>query len=287
MAVSRALPNLIVGGAQKSGTTTLHRLLESHPGVFFPARPQEIHFFDLDDRYARGLDWYAGHFTAWAGQPVIAQTSPLYLYEPAAAGRIAAALPAVRLIFVLRHPIERAASHYWHEVRYGWEPLSFEEALEREPLRLQGGQEARRHYSYLDRGRYAAQLRRYFDLFPAEQILVLTYDQLVADLPALGRRCAEFLGLAVEGWALPAREDSFRHNRAQRPRFRILQRWVRPVRSALPALAWLVDRMNLVPARYPPVAPETRARLAELFAPEIEDLARLTGLDLAAWREKP
>ncbi len=285
--MSRVLPNLIVGGAQKSGTTTLHRLLESHPGVFFPARPQEIHFFDLDDRYARGLDWYAGHFTAWRGEPVIAQTSPLYLYEPAVAGRIAAALPAARLIFVLRRPIDRAASHYWHEVRYGWEPLSFEEALEREPERLRGGQEARRHYSYLDRGRYASQLRRYLDLFPAEQILVLTYDQLVADLPGLGRRCADFLALPVAGWTLPAGDEPFRHNRAQVPRFRALQRWVRPARASLPALAWLVDRVNLVPGRYPPIASATRARLAEVFAHEIEDLARLTSLDLSAWVESP
>lgn len=282
------LPNALIVGAQKSGTTTLHRVLETHPEIFFPARPQEIHFFDLAANYARGLDWYRAHFAAWAGQPVVAQTSPLYLYAPEAPARIAAACPAARLLVLLRNPIDRAYSHYWHQVRYGFETLSFEAALAAEPARLATGRGAaneanRRHFSYLDRGRYTAQLARYRQHFPTERLLVLLYDELVADLPALSARAAAHLGVDPGGLGMPARGDEARHNAAMRPRWPAVQRWVRPWRWRVPALAWAVDRLNLVAARYPPMDPATRRALAAELADEADGLRELYGLDVAHW----
>ncbi len=279
------LPNAILGGAQKSGTTTLHRLLETHPQIYFPPRPQEIHYFDLERNFARGLGWYARFFAGWSGEAVVAQTSPLYLYEPLAAARIAAALPAARLLFVLRNPIDRAYSHYWHEVRYGYEASSFEEALAAEPERLRGGETARRHYSYLDRGRYGRQLARYFAALPREQILVALYDDLARDPAAIARRVASFLGVS-EGWDLPAAAAAERHNPAMVPRWPLAQRALRPFRG-VPGLARLVDGLNLRQARYPAMAPATRARLCEELAGEAEELARLANLAVAHWFAPP
>ncbi len=281
--MSPPLPNAILGGAQKSGTTTLHRLLETHPQIHFPPRPQEIHYFDLERNFARGLSWYERFFAGWQGEAVVAQTSPLYLYEPRAAARIAAALPDARLIFLLRNPIDRAYSHYWHQVRYGYERLSFEEALAAEPERLQGGEAARRHFSYLDRGRYGRQLSRYLDVMPRERILVVLYDDLARDPLAVARRAAGFLGVSEE-WDVPAAAAAERHNPAMLPRWPVVQRALLPLRG-IPGLARLVDGLNLRRARYPAMAPATRARLHEELAGETAELRRLAGLEAAHWFE--
>jgi hypothetical protein len=277
------LPNLILGGAQKSGTTTLHHLLASHPQIFFPRQPQEIHFFDLEENYRKGLGWYARLFAGWRGEPVVAQTSPLYLYERTAAPRIRAARIDARFVFLLRNPVDRAWSHYWHEVRYGWERLTFREALAREPERLRSGPEARRHYSYWDRGRYAGQLLHFRRFFPAERMLVVLHDELEADPEAVARRCAAFAGLPGEAWP-ELRQQKPQRNAAQRPRLPALQRLTRPLRRSLPIVAGLVDRVNLRETRYPPLDPGLRAELTERLEPELRALADLTGRDLRAWR---
>jgi len=280
------LPNLVLGGVQKSGTTMLHHLLGSHPGIFFPASPQEIHFFDLDENYRRGLGWYAGLFRGWRGEPVVGQTSPLYLYEPRAAVRMRAARLDARFVFILRNPVDRAYSHYWHEVKYGWETLAFADAIEREPARLEQGAEARRHYSYLDRGRYHAQLERFFRHFPRERTLVVLHDDLQRSPDDVARRCAAFLGLPTEGWS-PTQNRSIPRNAARRPRVPALQRMTRRFRRSAGPLARLVDRVNLRDVRYPPMDPVLRSELIRLFEPERRALEALLGIDLSEWRGEP
>lgn len=281
--VDLRLPDAFIAGAQKAGTTALHRLIEAHPEVFVPAKPQEIHFFDLEENFRQGPAWLAAFFAARRGEPVALQTSPLYLFEPTVASRIAELVPRARLIFVLRDPVDRAYSHYWHEVRYGWEDLPFEEALEREPERLSRGFAARRHFSYAARGRYATQLRRFLDHFPRAQLLAVRSEDLRADPAAVARRCAELLGVDAGGWAGEERALSREVNRAEVPRLPALQRLTRPLRPSFPRLAYLVDLLNLRRVAYPPMAPATRRRLREELRPEVEETARLTGLDLGGW----
>jgi len=278
------LPNTFIAGAQKSGTTTLHRLLESHPEAYTPPEHEEIHYFDLPASFARGLAEYRSLFRGWRGEPVLFQTSPLYLYLPEVPPRIAEVCPEARLIFILRHPADRAYSHYWHEIRFGWEDLSFEQALEGEAERLRGGFDAVRHYSYIDRGRYARQLARYIELFGRERILVLLTDELREDLAGTARRLGDFLGLDTEGWLGEVLRRPWRHNRNRLPRSRALQRRVRNLRERWPRLGYLVDLLNLTDASYPPMAAETRRRLEALFAPEIDALEPLLDRDLGCWR---
>lgn len=283
----RHLPTAIIGGAQKSGTTTLHRLLEAHPQVYAPPKDQEIHYFDLEENFARGLDWYRSHFRGRGEQPVVLQTSPLYLYEPKVPARIFELLPWVKLIFILRHPSDRAYSHYWHEVRFGWESLSFEEALAAEPERIAGSFEARRRHSYVDRGHYARQLRRYLDLFPREQVLVLTQESFKRNTARESRRIAAFLGIDADLWGGAETRRDWHYNAAMVPRWPWLQRLARPFRwGKWRYLSHAIDAVNLVRRPYSPMQLETRLRLAEAFAPGIAELESLIGLDADSWRRR-
>ncbi len=285
----KRLPNLIIGGAQKSGTTSLHRLLASHADVYFPpapAAPQEIHFFDIEANFRKGLGWYAELFSSQRGEAFVAQTSPLYLYLPQVPGRIQAALPEVRLIFILRNPVDRAYSHYWHEVRYGWEWLPFEAALDGEAERIAQSFDARRHYSYVDRGRYDAQLRHFEEHFSRSQVLLLRHDDLKADQASVHRQLAEFLSIDPARF-LVGGETTIHHNGARMPRVPMIQRLVRPVRNRCPKVGYLVDRLNLRSAPYPPMSVETRRQLLDVFEPELVELQQRWNIDTRPWRGVP
>jgi hypothetical protein len=279
--MSRPLPNLVIAGAQKSGTTSLHHLLAAHPDVFFPVEPQEIHFFDVEENFARGVEWYAGLFRAWRGERWVGQTSPLYMFEARVPERMAAVIPEARVLFILRDPVKRAYSHYWHEVRYGFEDRPFEEALALEAERLRRGFEARRHYSYVARGRYAEQIERFRACFPSERLLVLLNEELQSDPKATLRRCAGFLGLDPRGFE--ASGVSSHHNAAQLPRWPALQRGVRHLRDPLPWLGAVVDHVNLREGRYPPMSEAAAQRLRAELGQEAAKLRALTGVDAAGW----
>lgn len=206
----RALPDFLVVGTQKGGTTSLFNYLIQHPQALSPLR-KELKFFDSN--YFRGLAWYRAHFPLKnklrAAHALTGEASPYYMYHPTALERIHAALPSVKLIAILRNPVDRAYSHYQHMVRVGREDLTFEQALEAEPDRLAGEAEKiaadasypqYRHiqYSYLERGRYAEQLQTLFRLFPKENILILKSEDLYADPAQVMKTSFSFLGLPFQ-----------------------------------------------------------------------------------------
>ena len=277
------LPNFFIMGTQKGGTTSLHTWLRRHPDVFLPAEPQEIHFFDLEENYRRGLDWYERLFRGAEGYAAVGQTSPLYMYWDGVAERIARAVPRARLIFILRNPTERAYSHYWHQVKKGNERLSFHRAIEQEPDRIRKSAVYKRRYSYLDRGRYAAQIDRFRALFPPEQMLFLKFDELRSGRREVLRRAADFIG--VDPGRFP--DDVFAappENSARLPKSIRLQRLGGAVRDFAPRLGHLIDRVNLEPRAYPRLDQETRERLSATFAGERRRLVELTGLSFEEWR---
>jgi hypothetical protein len=202
----RGLPSALVIGAQRSGTTSLFNYLVRHPDVV-PPLAKEIHYFDL--HYARGERWYRGRFRfAWRlrGGAITLDASPYYLPHPQAPERAARLLPEVKLVAVLRNPVERAYSHYQHEVRDGRETLSFAEAIAQEAARLAGEEERlsrdpgyysynHHRYSYTRRGLYLDQLRRWEARFGRERLLVLQSEALFRDPAATVERVQAFLGL--------------------------------------------------------------------------------------------
>ena len=206
----RTLPGFIVIGAQKAGTTSLFKTLRQHPAVV-PAFKKEIKFFDCN--YVLGLDWYRAHFPYQSEMKagcLSGEASPHYIAHPLTPQRIARTLPEVKLIALLRNPVERAYSHYQLNVRRGREPLSFEEAIEKEPDRLRKVLEVITldesyplynflHYSYLNKGLYAEQLQRWFEVFPRHQILVLQSEVFFAQPEQSFAQVLDFLQLPA--WA--------------------------------------------------------------------------------------
>jgi sulfotransferase family protein len=209
----RPLPDFLIIGAQKAATTALYAYLRWHPGIIGPSF-KEVSFFDR--HYSRGPSWYRAHLPArprlWAVKqrhgewPLVGEASPSYLFHPQAAERAAALMPQGKLIAVLRNPVDRAFSHYQHEVALGREQLSFEQALEAEGERMRGELErmtqnpsyfsyAWWNYTYTARGNYAEQLERWYEAFPREQMLVLISEQLLQEPAESYARTLEFLGV--------------------------------------------------------------------------------------------
>jgi hypothetical protein len=210
----RLLPDYLIIGAQRAGTTSLHRYLVQHPGVRTTLRTKGVHYFDTG--YGRGRSWYASRFptrlTAWyvARRHRVAlrtgEASPYYLFHPLVPHRVAELLPQVKLIALLRDPVVRAYSHYQHEVARGFETLSFEEAIAAEPARLAGEVErmlaeplhhsfAHQHHSYLARGRYHEQLATWRALFDDSQLLVLSSERFFAEPGLWFKQVLDFLEL--------------------------------------------------------------------------------------------
>jgi len=246
---ARPLPGFLILGAQKAGTTALYAYLRWHPRITGPAW-KEVSYFDR--HYRRGTRWYRGHFPLRAADRLVGEASPGYLFHPLAPERVRATVPDAKLIAVLRDPVDRALSHYQHEVALGREPLSFEEAVDAEPERTRGEEErlvrepgyfshAWWDYTYLARGRYAEQLERWFAAFPREQLLVLPSEELAGEPDETYAKILEFLG------APPHRLDSY-------PR--------------------------VYEQQYEGMRPETRRRLGEYFDEPNRRLYELLGRDL-------
>jgi Sulfotransferase domain len=220
----RARPDFILVGAQRCGTTSLFRALMAHPQILRPVFHKGVNYFDMN--YFRGERWYRGHFplvavararTANHGPPRVFDASGYYMYHPTAPERIAKDLPAVKLIAMLRDPVERAYSAYQHEFARGFEWEAFERALDLEGERLVGEIDrmrsdqtyesfAHRHHSYTRRGHYAEQLAVFLKLFGPEQLLVIDSEAFFTDPAAEYKRIVDFLD--VEPFQ-PARFDRY------------------------------------------------------------------------------
>ncbi len=236
----------LIGGVQKGGTTALAQYLAAHPGIALP-RSKEAHVFDAPDYDERWTSAdidarYAAHFEPDA-QGLHGDATPIYCFHPAFVRRIAAYNPAMRWVLLLRHPVERAVSHYHMERARGDESWPFWPAMLLERWRLAGHLDdfaqgsPLRHFSYRARGDYARQLDVLLAHFPRRQVLLLRNEQLAA-------RPAEALAQTLEFLGLPAMKrddaDYVRVFKGQYPplsrdglRFRVLQRLMgRPMRRA-------------------------------------------------------
>jgi hypothetical protein len=205
----RALPELLVIGAQRGGTSSLYRYLGAHPQVV-PSLRKEVEYFTR--RYAEGQRWYRAHFPLRGQGTITFEADPYYLFHPLAAERAALTVPDARLVVMLRDPVKRAYSHWQHNRMLGVEPLDFPAALEAEPERLAGEEErimadpsydAWNHnmLSYAARGRYAPQLRAWLRHYPDDRLLVMRSEDFYTDTPATFDRVLSFLQL--DPWRPP------------------------------------------------------------------------------------
>jgi hypothetical protein len=169
------LPNFLVIGAEKAGTTWLHQQLKKHPEIFLP-ETKEIHFFNKyssnlikRDYFQLGIEWYADFFKQYTGEKAIGEVTPMYICDPEALLRIYQTLPHVKLIVILRDPVHRAYSHYWMAKQKNHTKLTFREIIKQKEPR------------FIGRGLYYKQLKVCYELFQPEQIMVLFYEEVFKD----------------------------------------------------------------------------------------------------------
>lgn len=275
------LPNFLVIGAQRAGTTLLYRLLDAHPEVFVPYRRKEVHYFD---RYIdRGVQWYQEFFPERGFEQqykAIGEVTADYIFDQQVPRRIHELLPACRLLVSLRHPVERAYSWYLYSVRSFNEKRAFAEFVSADPEPVK-------------RGLYSEQLARYFELFPREAILTLIYEELVADPAGQLERLAAFLGLD-RGWDDPHALMRERVNTSGAPRFRAAFAGARRLGELLTQrdLDWPVrwakragiGKMFGTAGPGPSLPPAARAWLETHYREEIRRLEDLLDRDLEIWR---
>lgn len=225
------MPDFIIGGAMKAGTSTLHAILGSHPGVFIPR--YEMAFFDFDDidehpyfaiwngnrwttidfdrHLERLLNWYRSQFAAAQTGQMVGEDATGYLTSTRAPERILQFLPHVKLIFLLRDPADRTYSHYWHMLRTGREYYTFEHSLMITPE------------TKFRRSRYLTALKRYFQLFPRNQVFVETFERFITNMEEVTAEILAFLGL--EPMPLSALGGKPHRNPTKLSRSLFLRRW--------------------------------------------------------------
>lgn len=240
--------DFIVAGAQKSGTSALHYFLKKHPQIALPDR-QEMHFFDDEENFAQPIDYELlhRHFPSVARSTMTGEVTPSYLYWKPATERIWNYNPQIKLIVLLRNPVDRAFAH-WNMQRFkGREPLDFLDALKEEPRRITDplAIESRR-FAYIDRGFYSEQLERVFKFFPRAQVKIVKFEHFHDRKQEMLDSIFEFLG-------------------------------VRPLRGVRDK-----DR-NVVPYERA-MTPNERKYLIEVFSAEIAKLEQMLGWDLADWK---
>ena len=274
-----ALPNFLIIGAQKAGTTWLGRQLDQHPEIF--CYPQEIHFFDKDYNYSRGLDWYENHFRGAGPHKVIGEKTPDYLWAngQGTEGHLAkvhnnlhAAIPTAKLIVILRNPVDRAISAVRHIIRSG--RISPFQSLD--DLLIGSKQELLSGHGVIEYGHYADQLKAYYELFNPNQFLILTFEDDIVDQPALGlRKACEFLEVDFE-YAFSGLTEKANEGRMSLPGLAI--------NYYLPLSKVLGDRLNrhLPPYRLHP-GEATVKSLYRHYASHNERLFSLLGRDIPAW----
>jgi hypothetical protein len=299
-------PTFLILGAPKCGTTALAQSLAAHSDVCL-SRPKEPHFFDC--RYEEGLEAYLrDHYGGWRSEHAAGEATPSYLALPWVPRRILETLPRARLIVLLRHPVERAYSSWWMFHVRAMDALSFEEALRDNERRLAerplgddaasvrawadhvraiGRGEPLHIRTYLDAGHYAMHLRRYFALFPREQVRVVFSDELRRDGESVVRGLWRFIGVDADAPYAGVAVVNEAIGPAAGPILGLAQRTgVMRLRALLPeSLRNVVKRMLAARGTQPALADATRAWLADYYEPHTRELERLLGVDLSEWRK--
>jgi hypothetical protein len=287
-----AWPNLFIVGAAKAGTTALYRYLDEHPDIYMSPL-KEPHFFsriEPDPKLAAFFphvvdpDAYLALFARSAGARVLGEASTSYLASADASNSIRDVSPDAKIVIMLRDPISRAFSHYWNDVREGIEDRAFAEAIEQELA----GPPGRWGVSslYVDCGFYAERVGRYLDAF-GDNVLVLVFEEFVADPPAHLERTLRFLGLDSS----LSQANFEAHNTFALPR-NVLAQTILGSGAARDVARRIVPRsvraygrrLLLAPAPKPELGSAVRDRLRDVYANDAERVSHLLGRPLP-WRE--
>lgn len=296
------MPNFLLIGAAKSGTTAIYTYIKQHPEIFM-STPKELRFFSYSGSYPEGLDEkflhkgvttlneYIAHFDAVKDEKAIGEASPMYLYTPGAAEKIKTTIPDIKLLAILRNPVDRAYSAYMHAIREWNEPAdSFREALKKEPERIAAGWGMLWHYT--NAGFYSEQLERYYGIFDPGQIKVVLYDDLVKNTEYLMKNIFEFLD--VDSTFVP--DTSARPNVSGFPKNSGFHKFMyrlfmedNPIKQISRIIfpkklrRDVMVNMRLLNLEKKKMPKDIRSELTDLFREDITKLEKLINRDLSFW----
>ena len=285
-----SLPNFMCIGASKSGTTSLYDILKQHSNIFLPTF-KEPHFFDISPVYEHGISWYdKTYFSGVKKEKCIGDFTPTYLFDKYAPERIFSSLGKnVKFIIILRNPVDRAYSHYLHSKRDLHEHLSFEDALKKKV-------DEKNNYltylrtSYVEQGRYADMLQRYFALFSKNNFLILHFEEdFVAAREQTMTKVFKFLNLKEEDINF-----NIRSNKASKTKFiwlkSLMQKtgwWRQIIKYIFPSLKIRqiiknrIQRLNITPFTPPKLSDEERKnKINHYFCKDIKTVEGLLGREM-------
>lgn len=286
------MPNFLILGTPKAGTTSIYNYLNQHPQIYLPSF-KEPHFFSYEGEKKpqwgiKSLEAYSLLFDGVTRETAIGEASTWYLYSHTAAKQIRDRLPKAKLIAILRNPMERAYSSWAFRVQCGWESIAnFEQAIQAEASRRSNNWEWDFHY--LQAGFYYKQIKRYYDLFPKEQVRVYLYEDLKANPTGLLQIIYQFLN--VDDTFTP--DISIKHNTTSLPRFDFLNLFLTQksktkdfFKTLLPyrfrqTLASQLRQENQV--KISPLTLDLRQQLLSLYREDIFKLEDLLNQDLSKW----
>lgn len=288
----RNRPDFIGVGAAKAGTTSLHDVLNQHPDIYLPDF-KEAHFFDFDDNFEKGEQWYDKTvFGKYAGQKIKGEITPSYTYFPEVPKRILDTVgPDIKLIFMFRHPVRRAWSHFqMHRLR-GNEKLSFEEAVLAEPERLKQDMLTVSRFSYMDRGFYSQQVERYLQYFPKENMQFIIFEEFVKDMAGHTAELLDFLGVPQMelDYSIRSNKQAEQKSKVMAKMIHQPSKWKKLLRPLVPSklakkARYSLNRMNEGEAVRSELDPQLKKKLfKEQFEGDAEKLSKLIGKDLSIW----
>ena len=275
-----SLPTFLVIGAMKCGTTSLHHYLSQHPEIFVSAQ-KELHYFVAERNWKKGITWYRQQFDPSFQQR--GEISPSYAFFPRyqkVPERIHQVLGDVKIIYIVRDPIDRLISHYVHDIAARQQTLPFPEALANV-----------RDNDYVWCSCYSVQLERYLQYFPIERFLVITQEALLKDRTVTLQNVYRFLGVAETPKGIKTQSELHRSRDKRRYKMpaQLIEQFISKTRlkKAYPNAAWHLERLLCYPyaQRVPQPVPDEdlMIRLNQIFRPDIMKLEALTGLSFEDW----
>ena len=285
-----SLPNFMCIGASKSGTTSLYDILKQHSNIFLPTF-KEPHFFDISPVYEHGISWYdKTYFSGVKKEKCIGDFTPTYLFDKYAPERIFSSLGKnVKFIIILRNPVDRAYSHYLHSKRDLHEHLSFEDALKKKVYEKNNYLTYLRT-SYVEQGKYADMLQRYFALFSKDNFLILHFEEdFVAAREETMVKVFKFLKLKEEDI-----DFNIRSNKASKAKFfwlkSLMQKtgwWRQIIKYIFPSLKIRqiiknrIQRLNIITFTPPKLSNKERKNiLNHYFCKDIKTVEGLLGREM-------
>jgi len=290
------LPNFMIVGAQKSGTTTLYDILAQHSDIYLSST-KESKFFVEEEKYSKGIEFYSKeYFSKYNGEKAIGEIDPEYIFFEDVPHRLRYDISKdLKLIFILRNPVARAYSHYLMTYKRGWDDLSFQEAILAEPDRIEQDFFSKHHQSYISRGYYSKQIKRYLEYFPIENMrFIIMEDDFIQNKEETISNLLDFIGVSKN-----ENIDIYKKsNESSQPRFKFLRDLIfkpngvkKLLKPLIPSqkvryfiLMNILDKINQKPQKDNKLTIEESKEIYEkYYKNEIKDLEKLLNRNLGSW----